>query len=97
MIPDWVAALDSAHQMLRAGGKIGLVDFTCGHKSDCFITTLRDVFWKYWFGYDGVELSPLHRLEAQHRYATESLAVLTARVPYLLGMRVSYYQFVGRK
>ena len=97
MIPDWVGALDAAHRMLRRGGTIGLVDFTCGHEADSFGTTLRDIFWKHWFSYDGVELSALHRLEARNRFTTESVTVLTARVPYMLGMRVPYYRFIGRK
>jgi S-adenosylmethionine-diacylgycerolhomoserine-N-methlytransferase len=97
MIPDWVTALDSAHRMLRHGGRIALVDFTCGHESNSLSTTLRDTFWRYWFSYDGVELSALHRLEAQNRFTTESLTVLKAKVPYMLGMRVPYYRFVGIK
>jgi len=96
MIPRWKAALDTAQHMLRFGGRIGIVDFTC-HGNQTLRGTVCDHAWKLWFSYDGVNLSKFHHLEAQRRFVTEQLTFSSARVPYLLGLRAPFYTFRGQR
>jgi len=93
MIPDWQAALDNAVSMLRPGGKIGVVDFHLPAR----YPALGRAFWRRWFGHDGVNLSDAHLPALQARLETVALIERTAPVPYLPGLRVPYYLYVGRK
>jgi len=97
MIPDWSLALDAAKRMLRPGGVVGVVDFTCKEDRRSLSGIVYDVFWKNWFRYDGVRLNARHRFELQERFHTESLAILEARIPYMLGLKAPYYRFIGYK
>jgi len=96
MIPRWEAALDTAQHMLRFGGRLGIVDFTC-HGNQTLCGRLCDRAWKLWFSYDGVNLSKLHHLEVQRRFIAEQLTFSSARVPYLLGLRAPFYTFRGQR
>lgn len=101
MIPEWERALANALAMLRPGGVLGCVDFYVSpaapgpglRRHGAFARR----FWPAWFAHDGVRLSPDHlpALLAQTRrqHLTEALAP----VPYLPGLRVPYYVYVGRK
>lgn len=101
MMPDWGAVLDNAWSMLRDGGSIAVVDFFVssaqpapGRARHGWLTRHG---WTRWFAHDGVHLNPAH-LERLHtrfeaRYFSERLAPL----PYLPGLRVPYYLFIGRK
>jgi S-adenosylmethionine-diacylgycerolhomoserine-N-methlytransferase len=95
MIPDWPAAIDNALSMLAPGGVVGVVDFhvPCGGRGWAELVNRR--FWPPWFAHDGVHLSDAHlpRLLACCRpLVVEQRA---APVPYLPGLRVPYYLFVG--
>ncbi len=101
MIPDWRAALDNALAMLKPGGTLGLVDFYVSEADPApglaRHGALSRWFWPRWFGHDGVHPNPGHlpalrRLLPEHRLM-EGLG----SVPYLPGVRVPYYVFVGRR
>ncbi len=101
MIPDWYAAIDNAWRMLRPGGTIGVVDFYVSHKFP------RDgmkkhgwwtrTFWPAWFGADNVWIGNDALRHLQHKFETVDLIETRSRVPYLMGMKVPYFIFVGRK
>jgi S-adenosylmethionine-diacylgycerolhomoserine-N-methlytransferase len=101
MIPSWFQALERAYQLLRPGGLIGVVDFYIGRKWPEPGMKKHGIFWRYfwptWFGFDNVFLSPDHLPWLQGRFETVKLEERLGRVPYLLGLRVPYYIFVGRK
>ncbi len=101
MIPDWFKAIDQAHKVLKPGGLIGVVDFYVGRKwpADGMRrhAALRRFFWRTWFGWDNVFLSPDHLPYLQSRFQAVKLEERLARMPYMLGLRAPYYIFVGRK
>lgn len=101
MMPDWRAVLDNAVTMLRPGGTLGVVDFYIstadGGPGVVRHGAFTRHFWPRWFAHDGVRLSPaplayLRALVPDHR-----LYERRAPVPYLPGLRVPYYIFVGRR
>jgi S-adenosylmethionine-diacylgycerolhomoserine-N-methlytransferase len=100
MIPDWRAAIDNALAMLRPGGVFGAVDFhfpgpdAVGHVKRA---ARASRFWRSWFAHDGVHLSREHLPHLRACLAAEVCLERTAPVPYLPGLRVPYYIFVGRK
>lgn len=101
MIPDWFAALERAWDLLRPGGWLGVVDFyvarkfpAAGRAAHAWGTRAG---WPLWFAADNVHLSPDHLPFLSRRF--EPVAVFEGRscVPYLPGLRVPYYRFLGRK
>jgi S-adenosylmethionine-diacylgycerolhomoserine-N-methlytransferase len=101
MIPDWQATLANAERMLKPGGVIGVVDFhvsaahaAAGHQQHGPWTRW---FWPRWFGHDGVHLNPAHLAWLEEHFDTLSCIESRNPVPYLLGLTVPYYFFVGRK
>jgi len=101
MIPDWRAALSNAIAMLKPGGHLGIVDFYHSprrplpqHRSHSFFTRH---FWPRWFAHDGVRLDPAHLAALCAAVPEHTLIESRAPVPYLPGLRVPYYVFVGRK
>ncbi len=101
MMPDWFAAIDRAWELLRPGGRIGVVDFFVSRRHAASGSVqhgwLTRHFWPAWFGRDNVHLSADHLPYLQRRFATTKLAERMAPVPYLPGLRVPYYLFVGTK
>lgn len=97
MIPDWRAALQNAIDMLRPGGVLGVVDFQVPAARAGARAAIAGAFWRKWFAHDGVMLNPEHlhalRVALPRNYSIE----LDTAVPYLPGLRVPYYLFVGRK
>ena len=93
MIPDWRAAVENAVAMLKPGGVLGVVDFHLapGHG------WLARTFWRHWFAHDGVMLSAEHLPYLRTRLRTVTLEDRRASVPYLPGLTVPYYLFVGRR
>lgn len=101
MIPNWHAALDNVLAMLRPGGQLAVVDF--------YISAARPApglqrhgwatraFWPRWFGHDGVRLDPAHLETLCARLPQHRLDEGRVRLPYLPGLRVPYYRFVGTK
>ena len=91
MIPDWRRAIDNAVAMLRPGGALGVVDF---HLPD---TRWPSRLWRAWFGHDGVWLSAEHLPYLRARLDPVACEERRGTLPYLAGLRVPYYLFVGRK
>lgn len=100
MIPDWQGAIDNAIAMLRPGGVLGVVDFHVSEESPppgrVRHGWLTRAFWPRWFGHDGVRLDPAHLRHLGERLADHRLSEHRAPVPYLPGLSVPYYLFVGR-
>ncbi len=101
MIPDWFAAIDNAHALLRDGGKIGVVDFYVSRKHPAEHHARHGWWtrtgWPTWFGMDNVFPSPDHLPYLQRKFRTQYLLEQRARVPYLPLVRTPYYQYIGQK
>lgn len=93
MIPDWQGALDNALAMLKRGGKLAIVDFHLPQD----LAPLTANFWRRWFAHDGVRLSSEHLPALEARLDTLTRIERKAPVPYLPGVRVPYYLYIGRK
>jgi len=101
MIPDWYAAIDNAYAMLAPGGRIGVVDFYVsrrhpapGHRRHRALTR---AFWPLWFGHDGVRPNADHLPYLERRFEMLDLAEQSGPMPWLPGVRIPYYRFIGRK
>jgi len=101
MIPDWRAALDNALAMLKPGGLLGVVDFYHSTaQPDAGLArhgAFTRHFWRRWFAHDGVRLDPEHLTTLRAQLPQCELIERRAAVPYLPGLRVPYYVFVGQK
>jgi hypothetical protein len=101
MIPDWRGAIDNAVSQLAPGGALAVVDFyVSAANPDPGLerhSGLVRWFWPRWFGHDGVELDH-RRLDHLRRILPDHCLVeASAGVPYLPGLKVPYYRFVGRR
>ena len=90
MIPDWFAAVDNALAMLRPGGVLAVVDFHVPRER-CFART----FWPWWFGHDGVHPNPDLLPYLRRRLPGARVCEGRAAVPYLPGVHVPWFSFVG--
>jgi S-adenosylmethionine-diacylgycerolhomoserine-N-methlytransferase len=101
MIPDWRGAILNAIEMLPPGGTLGVVDFYVsdadGGPGTVRHTAFSRFFWPRWFGHDGVHPSPEHLRLLRERLPNHHLLERQTAVPYLAGLRVPYYLFVGRR
>ena len=101
MIPDWRGAIDNALSMLRPGGQLGVVDFYVSNPDRGPGTVRHGAatrwFWPKWFGHDGVRLNPAHLAYLKQAMPDHDLHEQRGRVPYLFGLTVPYYVFLGRK
>jgi S-adenosylmethionine-diacylgycerolhomoserine-N-methlytransferase len=101
MIDDWRAALTNALSMLKPGGTLGVVDFYVSAPKPR-IGFVRHAawqrwLWRRWFAHDGVRLSPAH-LEALTDAMPDHVRLeRQGALPYLPGLNVPYYLFIGRK
>lgn len=91
MIPDWRAALDNACSILKPGGQLAVVDFTLGEQQ----SSLGRWFWRRWFAHDGVHLDDAHKRLLLERFPRHVMHERLASIPYLPGLRVPYYRFIG--
>lgn len=96
MIPQWRAALDNALAMLKPGGLLGAVDFDLP-RGDCVADRCACEFWRRWFAHDGVRLDRTHVDTLRQLTETQLLRESTAALPYLPGLRMPYYLYLGRK
>lgn len=93
MIPNWRAALENAVAMLRPGGLLAVVDFTVTPRQG----RLAGYFWRTWFGHDGVRLDAEHTATLCRLLPRHELREYRTAVPYLPGLTVPYYLFLGVK
>jgi len=100
MIPEWRPALMNALAMLRPGGILGVVDFYVSERDPApglaRHGALTRAFWPRWFGHDGVHPNPEHLPTLRRLLPDHRLMEGQGPVPYLPGVRVPYYVFVGR-
>jgi S-adenosylmethionine-diacylgycerolhomoserine-N-methlytransferase len=101
MVEDWRAAIANAVAMLRPGGTLGVVDF--------YVSAARPVIgrarhaawerglWRRWFAHDGVRLDPAHLAQLETTLPECRVVEGRGSVPYLPGLTVPYYLFIGRK
>jgi S-adenosylmethionine-diacylgycerolhomoserine-N-methlytransferase len=101
MIPDWQAALDNVLAMLKPGGTLGVVDFYVADHVPLPGLAHHDAltrwWWPRWFAHDGVHLNPQHLPWLFAHTTALHLRESRAGLPYLPGLRVPYYVYVGRK
>lgn len=101
MIPDWFRAVDHALDLLKPGGHIGVVDFYVARKYPAEGHTRHPwrtrMFWPLWFANDNVFLSSEHVPYLHHRFEPVCFEERRAPVPYLPGIRVPIYLFIGKK
>jgi S-adenosylmethionine-diacylgycerolhomoserine-N-methlytransferase len=101
MMPDWRGAIDNAISMVRPGGVVASVDFYVGRERPA--PGMRShgawtrMFWPRWFRHDGVHLDPERLDYLRERLDTVNLSERFGDVPYLPGLRVPHYLFVGRR
>jgi len=91
MIPDWQAALANAIAMLRPGGRLAVVDFTLTPEQ----WGLARLFWRRWFAHDGVYPKAEHPAALRRLLPQHQLSGRRTPVPYLRGLTVPYYLFLG--
>ena len=101
MIDDWRAALFNALAMLKPGGALGVVDFYVSRANPgagfARHAAWQRWLWRRWFAHDGVRLSPEH-LEALTDAMPDHVRLeRQGPLPYVPGLNVPYYVFVGRK
>jgi S-adenosylmethionine-diacylgycerolhomoserine-N-methlytransferase len=101
MMPDWHRAVDRAYALLKPGGTIGVTDFYVARKWPApgmrRHSRFQRFFWPLWFSWDNVFLSPDHLPYLQSRFQTVRLEERLGKLPYMLGLKVPYYIFLGRK
>ena len=100
MIPDWFGAIENAKRMLKADGKLGVVDFYVSRKFPAETHTRHNWFtrnfWPMWFSNDNVFPSADHVPFLTRNFETERFTEHRAKVPYIPLIRVPYYNFVGK-
>ena len=101
MIPDWRRALCNALRMLKPGGLIGVVDFYVSGKEPPQGRQrhgwLQRQCWPRWFRHDGVSLDGGQFDEVMRLTENVRCEEHLAALPYLPGLRVPYYLYIGRK
>ncbi len=91
MMPDWQRVLANAREMLRPGGRIGVVDFYLPEA----VNPVEKLFWRNWFAHDGVDLSFARLAELRRQFPLHFATEERGPVPYLPGLRVPYFYFLG--
>ncbi|QDT60394.1 Ubiquinone/menaquinone biosynthesis C-methyltransferase UbiE [Stieleria bergensis] len=101
MVPDWFAAIELAHRILKPGGMIAVTDFyvsrkyaSSKHRQHSWATRW---FWPAWFAGDNVYLSSDHCAMLHRKFEVQCFCERLGKVPYLPLLRAPYYLFVGKK
>ncbi|MDR0869473.1 MAG: class I SAM-dependent methyltransferase [Planctomycetaceae bacterium] len=103
MIPDWFAAIDHAYQLLKPGGRIGVVDFYVSRKfpADGHVkhSWMKRAFWTQWFAFDNVFPSPDHVPYLHKKFEPVFFEERLTRIPWFPNpfFKMPYYLFIGRK
>jgi S-adenosylmethionine-diacylgycerolhomoserine-N-methlytransferase len=101
MVPDWFAAVDNAVAQLKPGGLLAVVDFYISRKHPAAGRTRHGRFtrhfWPAWFGHDGVHLRSDLLPYLESRCPAVHLEERRGPVPFLMGLKVPYLVYVGRK
>ena len=103
MIPDWFAAIDHAWNVLKPGGRIGVVDFYLSRKypADGHVkhSWMKRNFWVPWFAYDNVFPSPDHVPYLHRKFKPVLFEERLARLPWFPNpfFKMPYYLFIGQK
>lgn len=101
MIPDWFSAVEQAGQILRPGGILGVVDFYVSRKFPAEGRGrhgwLSRTFWPAWFAADNVFPSPDHLPFLEQHLETIEVREMTGSAPWLPGLKIPYYRYLGRK
>jgi S-adenosylmethionine-diacylgycerolhomoserine-N-methlytransferase len=101
MIPDWQGTLANVQRMLKPGGLIGVVDFYVSHAvpppGHARHSAFTRAFWPRWFAHDGVQLDSARLAALEARFETVSLIEARNPVPYMAGLTVPYYVYIGRR
>ena len=95
------AAVANAIAMLKPGGRLGVVDFYVSPRRAAPGTVQHSAFargfWPLWFAHDGVRLDAGHLPALRSLLPAHRLEERRSALPYLPGLRVPYYVFVGAK
>jgi S-adenosylmethionine-diacylgycerolhomoserine-N-methlytransferase len=101
MIPDWFLAVDNAHRILRPGGTLAVADFYVSRKHPSPGRArhgwLSRHFWPAWFGMDNVHVTSEHIEYLSKKFSDVVITESFTKVPYLFGMKVPVFRFIGIK
>lgn len=103
MIPDWSAAIDHALDILKPGGRIGVVDFYVSRKypapGHVKHSWMKRSFWPIWFASDNVFPSPDHVPYLHRRFEPVLFEERLTRIPWFPNpfFKMPYYLFIGKK
>jgi S-adenosylmethionine-diacylgycerolhomoserine-N-methlytransferase len=103
MIPDWFAAIDHAWNVLKPGGRIGVVDFYVSRKypaeNHVKHSWMKRTFWTAWFAYDNVFPSPDHVPYLHRKFKPVLFEERMTRIPWFPNpfFKMPYYLFIGEK
>jgi len=92
MMSEWRAALDNAVAMLKPQGQLAVIDFTTSPQQGW----LARAFWRSWFAHDGVHLDQRHTAALRALCSQHSFEERRTPIPYLPGLRVRFYLFIGQ-
>jgi S-adenosylmethionine-diacylgycerolhomoserine-N-methlytransferase len=99
MMPRWTRVLDGVAAMLCPGGRIGVVDFHVSAaepaRDRVRHCALARHWWPWWFAHDGVDVGPQRLAALEERFKPLVLREARGSVPYLPGLRVPYFIFIG--
>lgn len=103
MIPPYFKVIDRLFDILKPAGLIAVVDFFTSNKETSDAEPNRQgslfnrIFWKTWFEFDHVDLSPARRDYLEHKF--EVIKSVSCRnnfaIPYIVS--IPYYIYLGQR